>query len=148
MLKLNKKELIAYIENLISQGCSTLKAVKISPISARKARSSETIKTILKNGLTETQNTSQSGDWIITNPDGEQYLASDKTFKQKYHISDNKYLPNEDIQIFIKPNCDITIEAPWGDEQFIAVGGVLNITNLNDIYGIAEDEFLTTYKEI
>ena len=148
MLKLKKKELIAFVENLISQGYPTFNAIKTSSISARKAQSTETIKTILRNGTKETQNTSQNGEWIITNPDGEKYITSNKIFKQKYHISDNKYQPNKDVQIFIRTNCDMIIEAPWGEEQFIAAEGVLNITNFDDIYGIAKDEFLSTYKEI
>ena len=47
---------------------------------------------------------------------------------------------------------DITIYVPWGENgalipQHLRAGSWLNIEDVNDIYGIAEEEFKETYSQ-
>ena len=42
-------------------------------------------------------------------------------------------------------NEDISFMAPWGEEQVIKAGSFLNVTDYDDIYGIAREEFIKTY---
>ena len=60
---------------------------------------------------------------------------------------------NEGIQTFMKACVNLLVYVPWGENgklipQYIEAGGFLNITNLSDIYGVAEKEFKSTYRII
>ena len=53
----------------------------------------------------------------------------------------------------MKACVNLLVYVPWGENgklipQYIEAGGFLNITNLSDIYGVAEKEFKSTYRII
>lgn len=89
-------------------------------VEARPATAGEQITTILASGSKETANTANEGDWIITNPSGEQYIISQEKFLDRYEATskDDVYqakgycraIPNP----FGKP---IEIMASWGEPQ-------------------------------
>ncbi len=47
---------------------------KQGQVNARLAETGEKIATMLASGAKETDNTANEGDWIVTNPSGEQYI--------------------------------------------------------------------------
>lgn len=49
------------------------------------------------------------------------------------------------VQIFVQINEDIILNQ-WGSDMEIAKGGYINITNVDDMYGISLRDFEDTYK--
>ena len=114
----------------------------------------EEIVTKLANGLEETRNTVKMDDktgepgWVVTNPDGEQYIVDDSTFKRKYEIDPEnpaQYKPVGGPVLSCQLNEHIEFKAPWGENMKIECGGSLILSGKNDIYGIQKDEFEHTY---
>lgn len=144
-----------YVVELVKQGAEIKSYRKFAVVTARQGTLGEVVVTKMKNGLEETRNTigvDELGnlDWIITNPDGEEYVVKDKKFKERYEVLDasaNTYQPKKEVNYFIQTTYNLTFTAPWGEEMTIKKGGYLNITNIREIYGIQKDEFLNTYKE-
>jgi hypothetical protein len=52
-------------------------------VQARRAKVGEQITTTLASGAKETVNTANEGDWIVTNPSGEQYIISQTVFSSQ-----------------------------------------------------------------
>jgi len=123
---------------------------KFARVEAREAQEGEKIVTQVKDGTIETTNIAHSGDWIITNPGGEQYIIPGDKFAKKYvpatELGEGWYKPAGGPQSFLQIKQDITLIASWGEEQHLKAGAYLNITNPGDIYGVAEIEFHQTYK--
>ena len=146
-----------YVKTGIDTG--TIKSdqyVKSTTIKARKGIVGEKISTITSNGLHETDNIvskDQNGniDWIAINRTGEQYIIKDSVFSEKYE-------PVEDTGDVFRPrgkpivagriNENISFVAPWGENMNLVSGGYLVITDMNDIYGVQEEEFKKTYKKV
>ena len=94
---------------------------KQGTVNARIANAGEKIATVLSSGATETENTAKDGDYIVTNPSGEQYIISGEKFTARYKSTD-------DYGVFeAKGYCravqnpfgnDIEILASWGEPQF------------------------------
>lgn len=151
MKTLNKKEMREMVEGLIANGATVRNFAKFARVQAVQAKGGETIETILADGTKETTNTAETGDWIVTNPGGEKYIVSAAKFPKKYEacpeLGTNWYKPAGGVQKFIELAEDLKFVCSWNDEQFIAAGGFVNVTDLADIYGIARDEFFDTYKE-
>ena len=55
--------------------------------------------------------------------------------------------PTGGVQKFLELDEDTKFICSWDEEQFIAKGGFVNVSDLSDIYGIARGEFFDTYKE-
>lgn len=98
--------------------------------------------------------------WIVTKVDEEgniiidnnghpnQWIIEDKTFNDKYEIdSENPelYKPKGLPQIFVQITDNIILNQ-WGSDMKIADGGYINITNVNDMYGISQRDFEDTYR--
>ena len=131
---------------------------KFSSITARKGYVGEKIKTIMKNGLTETVNVvtydAETGepDWVVTQESGEQMIVTDKKFKSLYQTEpvaegevikpSGKYRP----MVFVDEN--VCLKTSWGEMQYIKKGGVLVTLSSDDIYGIQETEFFGSYTVI
>lgn len=126
-------------------------------VKARPATPGEEITTMLKNGAKETVNKANEGDWVITNPDGEQYIIPQVKFFNRYEPTNEegmyaakgycRAIPNP----FGKP---IEIMASWGEPQtgdercFIAdtcdASGKCN----GEPYLIDADAFARTYVKV
>lgn len=122
---------------------------KSARISARPGKVGEKITTVMKDRHKETTNTVKNeGDMVATNPNGEQYIIDAKTFAKKYEIdpkNPDKYRPTGGPQEFMTLGENVMFKAPWGEQMMIKKGGVLNVTNMDDIYGIQQAEFQETY---
>ena len=149
------KDIKGYVENLVKT-TSPKRYVKFATIIAVQGKVGEKVVTMMNNGLTETENIvsvderTNKPDWIITNHSGERYIVNDTFFNKKYEpldLENNVYKPKGGVCLFVQIKEDISFVAPWGEIMNIAKGGYLNITNLNDIYGVQEKEFNETYAE-
>ncbi len=122
---------------------------KSARIQARPAQEGEKIVTVLKDGTQETENIANDGDWVVTNPSGEQYIVPGEKFAQKYEpaeeLGEGWYKPTGLPQTFIQIHRELKIKASWG-EQYLGSGSFLNITKPEDVYGVAEEEFKETYE--
>lgn len=122
---------------------------KSARIAARPGKVGEEIITVMKDGHKETKNTVKNeGDMVATNPSGEQYIIDAKTFAKKYEIDPSnpkQYRPVGGPQEFITLKENVMFTAPWGEKMMIKKGGALNVTNMDDIYGIQQAEFQETY---
>jgi hypothetical protein len=151
MKTLNKKEMRDLMATLIANGATVKTFAKIARIQAEQAIAETPIITILKDGTKETVNTAMPGDWIVTNPGGEKYVVPQEKFHKKYEpapeLGNGWYKPTGGVQKFLEMDEDIVFVCSWGEEQVILAGGYINVTNLDDIYGIAKAEFFETYKE-
>ncbi len=145
-----------YVEDAVnSKKIRPQKYAKSAVITAVQGVVGEKISTIMSNGLHETdnivtldENTGNPG-WIVTNTTGEKYIISDSVFCSKYEPivgSNGIFKPKGNPISAIQINENISFTAPWGETQNIARGGYLVISDMNDIYGIQEEEFNKTYK--
>lgn len=76
--------------------------------------------TILGDGTEETTNTAYPGDWIVTNPGGEQYSIRDSVFTANYIRveGENLYRAVGRVQAILNYTGHVVvITAPWGEEQ-------------------------------
>ena len=145
-----------YVEDGIASGAFTIETyVKTTRIRAIPGTPGEKIETILKNGLKETVNTvgtdpiTGEPDWVVTAPDGEKYIVTDRVFREKYHPATDEegiFLPNGKPIEAVRIHENIRFTAPWGEEQLLLAGGFL-ILDPGGIYGVAYDEFMKTYEK-
>lgn len=151
MTTMTKEQMREFVSVLINNGTEVKSFAKFARVQARPAITGEVIITILANGKKETSNAANEGDWIVTNPGGEQYIVAADKFPKKYEaapeIGADWYKPTGGVQKFIQLCEDVVFICSWGEEQSIDAGGFINVTDLNDIYGVAEQEFNDTYKE-
>lgn len=145
-----KAEMKNFVENAITNGAFVGTFAKFARIQAKEAAGGEEIITILADGTKETENIANAGDWIVTNPGGEQYIVPGAKFPKKYEpcpeLGDGWFKPTGGVQKFLELAQDMQFICSWNEEQFIAAGGFVNVTDLDDIYGIAKDELFVTYK--
>ncbi len=144
-----------YVKEGIKSGRLTVDEVaKFARIHARQGTVGEKVATIMKSGLNETNNTvkldEKTGEpgWIVTNPNGEEYVVEDSTFKKKYELDPedpSQYKPVGGPVLSSPINENIEFDAPWGEPMKIEAGGSLILNSPNDIYGIQKEEFEGTY---
>lgn len=141
-------------EGIISGRLTVDEVAKFARIHARQGKVGEEIVTTMANGLEETRNTvivdEKTGEpgWVVTNPDGEEYIVPDYTFKKKYEIdpkNPEQYKPKGGPVLSSQINENIEFDAPWGESMKIEAGGYLILNGPDDIYGIQKAEFENTY---
>jgi len=91
-----------------------------------------------ENGTPVVDNNAHTNEWII----------EDSKFKDKYELdpeNNNLYKPKGGLQTFVQITDNIILNQ-WGSDMQIAAGGYINISNVNDMYGISERDFNDTYK--
>lgn len=108
------------------------------------------VATILNGTFLETTVTAQVGQYVITNPGGEEYVLDAEKVRLRYeHISDDLYKARGKIKAIRNPfNDHVEILAPWGEPQFgepscffaAALEG-----DGTDRYIIEEEAFFVTY---
>lgn len=141
-----------------------LKALAIAPVfkkqgrvTARLATAGEEITTTLKDGSKETVNKAAEGDWIVTNPSGEQYIISGKKFLSRYEATSepNVYSAKGYCRAIKNPFIiPITIWASWGAPQngneHCMIADTCDAKGKADgePYLIDADAFADTYKQI
>lgn len=147
-----------YIDSLINNHISAPAFyVKKAYISARPGIPGERIVTVVKTAFEETVNTvgydPETGvpDWVATAQTGEMYIIHDREFQKKYQQVPDKpglYQPTGKPVAAIRIPENIVIQAPWGEAEYIRAGGYLIMADVNDIYGVSEEEFLTSYERV
>ncbi len=94
---------------------------KHGEVRARVAIAGEEIITILKSGVKETMSKAVAGDWVVTNPSGEQYVISEVKFLNRYEPTgkDGVYQAKGYCRAITNPfGTPIEIMASWGEPQF------------------------------
>ena len=129
---------------------------KQGQVNARLAVVGEGITTTLESGAKETENTAQEGDWIMTNPSGEQYIISEKKFFDRYEATseDGVYGAKGSCRAIVNPfGKPIEIMASWGSPQTgtadCMIADTCNEDGSNmggEPYLIDADAFAKTYK--
>ncbi len=129
--------------------------IKSAIVTARAATPGEKVTTTLADGTIETINIAEKGDIIITNPSGELYLLATEKFNQQYEgLGQGRYRTKDACRAFKNPTGkNITIIAPWGDEQHGGPNAMLAVavdpanpdTIGADRYIIGGKEFAETY---
>jgi hypothetical protein len=142
-----------------------LSALKTAPIYKKQGRVNarpgvvgEQITTTLEGGAKETVNTANEGDWVVTNPSGEQYIISDNKFLGRYEQAadeDGVYKAKGYCRAVKNPfGQPVEIMASWGSPQIgdencmfadtcDAAGKVDG-----EPYLIDADAFVKTYKQV
>lgn len=91
----------------------------------------------------------EQGNVIIDNNGRpNQWIIDDTKFNQKYEIdpaNPSLYRPKGGPQVFVQISDNIILNQ-WGSDMKIASGGYINITNVDDMYGISQRDFEDTYK--
>ena len=127
---------------------------KSAVVEARQTTAVERLETVLSNGTVETTREVPAGEWIVTNPGGEQYAITDEKFQSRYESNgDGQYQAKGIIRTFQNPTGgDVEIMAPWGEMQYgdancwFATGTDGELAPTKDCYIIGGDEFKDTYK--
>ena len=158
--KYKEVDLESYVEYLQEKGQRPFHAMKIAKVKARPAKKGERVVTYNSKGG-ETVNTAKSEkDWVVTslNPNlsvmkyknghANEYIVAGDVFVNEYKLlQDDIYDFVGDVRTFIEITNDIAFVAPWGSNEVLYEGSVLNITDKHDIYGVALDEFQKTYRK-
>jgi hypothetical protein len=120
---------------------------KIASIQARLMQHQDIVITVASNVL-ETSNRANPGDYLVTNPTGEQYIVPAHEFHQRYRLKPGttdiyeSILPPVRVILTTRP---VAFIAPWGTPMYIQAGGAL-VEHPNGCYGIQPDEFSHTYR--
>lgn len=144
-------------------GQAIAKALDQSPIykkqgqvNAQPAIAGQLVVTIIGDGK-ETQNVAKPGDWVVTNPSGEQYLVSNEKFQDRYEAAEKPSVYNAKgyCRAIVNPfDFPIKIMASWGEPQ---TGGIdCMIVDTCDVEGRRDNEpylidgavFAKTYRQI
>ena len=141
-------------------------AVKFARIVARQGEVGEEVISYSQDGIiektakVELDATTQKPGWVATKVDekGEaivdefghknEWIISDSTFQKKYEVDPENpalFKPKGGPQRFVQLPINVTV-TQWGSEMNIAAGGWLNVTNLDDVYGISQRDFEDTYR--
>lgn len=136
---------------------------KTAMVQAEQVQEEREVRTVLKDGTEETVNIAKPGDYIVTNPGGEQYVMSQENFDKRYAAYEgsgwgnepsNTYQAKGSVRAIQNPTGQpITITAPWGEEQhgdercYVVSAYDPNKPNevSGDRYIIGYDEFHETY---
>lgn len=150
------KNIGAYVVDRIrNRGDLASQFKKTVYVHARRGIPGETIRTVMKSGLTETVNTvnadpdTNAPDWVVKNPGGEMYVVTDKVFCEKYTAvpgEEGLFEPVGKPVIAVRADENIRFDAPWGEEIRLISGGWIIIASAQDIYAVQQEEFEQTYQ--
>ncbi|HBM45457.1 MAG: hypothetical protein UT05_C0009G0014 [Parcubacteria group bacterium GW2011_GWF2_38_76] len=130
---------------------------KQGQVTARPAVNGEEITTTLESGAKETVNRANEGDWIVTNPSGEQYIIPEKKFFGRYEATSvtGTYVAKGYCRAIYNPlGNPIEIMASWGslqtgDERCLIADACDADGKMDgEPYIIDADAFAKTYKPV
>lgn len=144
-------------------------AVKFARIIARPGIEGETVVTwsVDSNGqpieeristVTRSEKTGETG-WVVCKSDENgnpiidehghknEWIIDAELFHKKYEQTELEglYKPVGKPQVFVRLPINVIVNQ-WGQTMKIAAGGYLNVTNLDDVYGISQRDFDDTYR--
>lgn len=159
-----KVDIKEYVKSIPSDQRVDITAQKSGCVSARKVVTpgGEDLVTYTSDGNKETVNHVNEGDYILTSVDREtgkpvvdangrtnSWGVGEATLRKKYDFShpdvNGNFVPSGGEQKFTRLPEDVSFTAPWGEDMNIKAGGYANVTDPNDVYGIARAEFYQTY---
>ncbi len=155
-----KENTVEKIDRKAQQVISALSTAPVfkkqGQVKARRATADEEITTVLEGGAKETVNRAKQGDWIVTNPGGEQYILNDTKFLGRYEdVGDGVYAAKGHCRSILNPfGKPIEIMASWGAPQngdercMIADTCDANGKCDGEPYLIDADAFAKTYKQV
>ncbi len=125
-------------------------AHRVEPVNAERVAAGEVLFT--RHGdFNITYNISQANDWKITTSQGDQYLISDKKFKERYHTSkqdeQGRYLPKGLPQPVLEITKDVCMRSPWGSMQYLSTGSKLTQDAEGKTYGIHARNYNASYEK-
>ena len=157
----------AYVKRLAKGKAAQIRAEKDACVLARPAVQGEIIPVFTKNGYLEAVERGVSGNIVVTRCDlsarpivdsfghVNTWQMSAETFEEMYDSAgmrpeDGLTRPKGGVQQFIQADDDVAIMVPWGEDgalipETIDRDSWLNITDDEDIYGVATEEFRETY---
>ena len=114
---------------------------------ARVATKEEIVETVL-DGVVETTNVANEGDYIISGLAGERYIVRAEKFNKLYESTDSKggYKTKPDSIKAVEVKEEISFIAPWGSEMIALPGDFIAFRSNSDAYRIEKDEFEKTYE--
>lgn len=127
---------------------------KYGTVLARPAKDGERVITVI-NGVKETENVAKSGDYVVQNPGGEQYIISADKLNSRYKKATGgkspwrAYTAKGECWGFKYNGTQFTFKAPWGEDMLVQKGDMIVSTNPkggDDIYRIEKKAFAATYK--
>jgi hypothetical protein len=150
LIDLNTGAITKLLENASAyRKVGTVKAVQV-------AGGKQKVVTVLQDGYVETENVAHEGDFVVTNPSGEQYVVKESVFNARYVLEDVKihvYKAKGVIKAFQYTDSDIEVVASWGEKVrgkagcYIAM--VFDDGEYNtDRYLIGEKVFTETYEKV
>lgn len=119
-------------------------------VGARQVSEDASLTTQLSDGHIETTNVAHSGDYIVTNPGGEEYAMSEEKFLSKYEAvegQNSRYKAKGEPIKAVQITEDIEFTAPWGERMSMRAGDWIVDAGGGDRYGIGAKEFTETYKQ-
>lgn len=129
--------------------------VKHAKVHAVQVTEETYVETIMSDGFVETKDTAKPGQFIVTNPDGEEYIRPEGQFRSRYNETDVEgvYEAVGVIRAIPNPfNDEIEIEAPWGKPQYGKSNCLIAVSITDPTepvskarYIIDPDAFLSTY---
>lgn len=123
-------------------------AEKIADVHAEWVPEGTPVDTIMKDGHVETTNIAkEGGGYRVTNPDGEQYLASVAEMAERYTDNgDGTFSPKAVPRKVLEVEENVSFTASWNETMYIKDGGYLVNNGPKDIYGIEEKAFNNTHR--
>lgn len=159
-----------YVRACLANGGRVIKAYKFTPVLARVAAEEEELIVYIENGNEEAREWIYPGDVVAkrANWDGTVFVDSrghmniwkmnPDYFYFRYdieHLVETETLcyPKKDLLVFLQVKENIAIYFKHGKDramvsQSVEAGGYLNITDIDNVYGISEIEFNETYKTV
>lgn len=157
------------LKGTITKSPVVIKAEKSRYVLARKGKAGEAVTVYTSDGNREADETVPLTGvfWILTRADQDgnavlngygqpnSWIVPDETFKRKYdteHMTESGLIrPLSKEQLFLRIDDNIVIYIHQGEGkadilEYLKEGSFLNIQNPDDIYGIAGDEFQSTYR--
>lgn len=106
----------------------------------------------VETALDATSSTATEGDWVVTNPGGEEYTVANDTFEGAYSAKegeDGVFIALGVPVRVVKVDENVVFTAPWGSDQGVLAGGyVVERTDNGERYGIDEQAFADTYEAV
>jgi hypothetical protein len=124
-------------------------ADKQGTVLARQVTETETIVTIVNGDFTETTNTAHAGDFVITNPNGEEYILEADNFTKRYKATGaaGVYQARGTIRFIDNPTgASIEIVAPWGAPQYGDADCLLAVSVEDENDAISADRYIIERK--
>jgi len=137
-----------YVLDFLRESKNIKKYNKFGNVTFKVAMEEQNIITITSDGK-ETRNVAHPGDYIITNPGGEQYVVKPTKFPSRYEIVEENLATCKGSCWGIEYEGDqFEFEAPWGEAMVCKNGDMLVSPDaeLTEVYRIARKEFEETYK--